>query len=88
MRRFGILDRCRLRSKASGAGTRTGKGYLPSASAIPSTISRMVQAGAETLYILMPDAGRSATATQARAASPLYNKLFRFPMMLCAGGSS
>jgi hypothetical protein len=32
-----------------------------------------VQAGAETLYILMPDAGRSATAKQARAASPLYN---------------
>ena len=77
MRRFGILDRCRLRSKAGDAGTRTGKGCFPSASAMPSTISCMVQAGAETLYILMPDAGRSATAMQASAASPLYNKLFR-----------
>jgi hypothetical protein len=32
----------------------------------------MVQAGAETLYLLMPDAGRSATAMQARAEFPLY----------------
>ena len=56
---------------AMGAGIRTGNGFFPSSIARPPTISRMVQAGPETLYILMPDVGRSATARQARAASPL-----------------
>jgi len=42
----------------------------PKAAASPSTTSRIVHGGAETLYICMPDeGGGSVTVTQARAAS-------------------
>gem|GEM_PF-5298172 len=64
-------------ASAMYAGIRTGKGVFPRAVVSPSTISRMVRGGPDTLYILTPVAGRVATARQARAASPLYSKLFR-----------